>query len=91
MVVEVVEFMPGRPLAELGADLEAQGGSLVVMAWRPGHATTANVMLPDDDGRRAACRCLIDEWRAASEGAVAPEGSSWPLGHPRHQFGLRAG
>lgn len=92
MVVEVVEFAPGRPLAELAAGLEAQGGSLVVMSWRPGEPTTANVVLPDDAGRQAACQCLIDEWRTTgSEPSAALAGSSWPLGHPRHRFGLRAG
>lgn len=92
MAVEVVEFAPGRPLADLGAALEAQGGSLVVTSWRPGMPTVANVVVPDDAGRRAACRCLIDEWLApAPEGDAVLEGSSWPLGHPRHQFGLRAG
>ncbi|WP_133241313.1 hypothetical protein [Nocardioides gansuensis] len=62
MVVEVVEFAPDRLLAELAAELEAQGGSLVVMNWRPGKPTTANVILPDDDARRAACRGLIGGW-----------------------------
>jgi hypothetical protein len=61
MVVEVVEFAPGRPLAALAADLRAQGGDLVVMSWRPGQPTTASVTLPDDDNRRSACRCLIDQ------------------------------
>lgn len=92
MVVEVVEFAPGRPLTELAADLEAQGGSLVVMNWRPGESTTANVILPDDDARRAACRCLIEGWLMTdSERAAASDGASWPLGHPRHRFGLRVG
>jgi hypothetical protein len=92
MVVEVVELEPGRQLVELAACLERHGGALVVLKWRPGEPTLADLLLPDDDARKATCRRILDEWRRdIREQVTAPAGSSWPLGHPRHQFVLPIG
>ena len=88
MVVEVVELEPGRPVADLAAVLEEQGGALVVLKWRPGNSTIVNLFLPDDGARQAGCRRIIEEWRtAASEIAARTSGHSWPLGPPGHRFG----
>lgn len=90
MVVEVIELESGRPVAELAAALEAQGGALVVLKWRRGNPTIANLLLPGDDARHQACRHVVDQWRmAASVSESSTGGPSWPLGHPRHQLDLR--
>ena len=68
----------------LATALEASGGSLIVLSWRQGAATVANVYLPSDDRRQATCRRVLEDWR---NGALLPsQPALWPLGHPRHEF-----
>lgn len=90
MVVEVVELEPGRSVRDLAADLERQGGALVVLRWQRGTPTLASVFLPEDEVREARCRRLLADWCSTPPAPKGPAtgGYAWPVGHPRHRVDL---
>lgn len=89
MVVEVMELEHGRSVTDLAADLERQGGGLVVLRWQRGTPTLASVFLPDDEVRQATCRRLLAAWRTAPPSLDADTGGyAWPVGHPRRRVDL---
>lgn len=67
--VDTVELESGRSTSELRIELERLGGSLVLLKWKPGEATVANLYLPADDARRRACHRIITKWREGNRGS----------------------